>query len=84
MVKLLKRALLLCLLLAAIPLLSCLVPVHHRHHGPRANCQNVCGYWGVRDRCDRFCRVWAAGRCMAWESRCRPERACLRYETRCY
>ncbi len=78
----LRRILLLVtLLLSASLLASCYV----RSYGPPgAHCRNECAYWGVRDQCDRFCRVWGPGGCLAWESRCRPVRQCVRWETRCY
>lgn len=78
----LRRLLLLVALLLSIPLLGCIVRTHGPGPGPR--CHNECAYWGVREQCDRFCRVWAAGACMAWESRCRPVRTCVRWHTRCY
>ncbi len=77
----LGRLLLLLAMVVSIPLLgSCVV----RTYGPGPRCHNECAYWGVREQCDRFCRVWAAGVCMAWESRCRPVRSCVRWEQRCY
>ena len=63
---------------------GCLVRTYGPPPGPRRNCRNECAAWGVRDRCDRFCRVWVGGACMAWEQRCRPERTCMRFEMRCY
>ena len=77
----LRRLLLLVALLLSTPLLaSCFV----RSYGPGPRCRNECTYWGVREQCDRVCRVWAGGACMAWESRCRPVRSCARWESRCY
>jgi len=82
----LRRLLLLLALLVSMPLLgSCYVspgPGVRVHHGGR--CRNECAYWGNRQQCDRFCRVWAGGVCMAWEQRCRPMRTCMRWESRCY
>jgi hypothetical protein len=79
-----RHLLALALLLATLGLASCYV----HHHGPppphRPRCFTGCAEWGFREACERRCRVWAGGVCMAFDQRCRPQRVCFRHETRCH
>lgn len=84
----LRRLLILVGLLVVVGGSACIV---RHHHGPpppgpppHHRCHEECVLWAHERHCDRRCRVWTGGVCVAWEQHCGHRRVCRRHETRCH